>query len=157
MNLKNLLGGTRGEIAELLQHGPLTVSELAALLQLNPNGIRAHLTAMQGQGIVAPYERKPGVRKPYHLFSLSPSMTTSAAAEPVLSAFAETLSHRLDSADLTAAFEEAGAKLAAPLTGSFERRLSGVKEVLHGLGASVGCEDHERGVVIRGYKCTMAK
>jgi predicted ArsR family transcriptional regulator len=64
--------GTRGRIVSLLRRGGHTVSELANALELTGNAIRAHLTALERDGLVRPTGKRPGVRKPVTIYGLTP-------------------------------------------------------------------------------------
>ena len=63
---------TRGRIVLLLLQGSRTVNELAEALDLTDNAVRAHLTALERDGLVRPSGTRPGKRKPNVTYALTP-------------------------------------------------------------------------------------
>src|SRR3954469_5458853 len=63
---------TRGRMVLLLRSGNRTVNELAEVLGLTDNAIRAHLTALGRDGLVRPSGTRPGPRKPNVTYDLTP-------------------------------------------------------------------------------------
>src|SRR5438067_2004438 len=63
---------TRGQILDLLRRGTETVNDLAAALGLTDNAVRAHLTALERDGLVRPSGTRRGPRKPTVTYALSP-------------------------------------------------------------------------------------
>ena len=63
---------TRGQLLELLRQGSETVNDLAAALGLTDNAVRAHLTALERDGLVRPTGTRRGPRKPTVTYALSP-------------------------------------------------------------------------------------
>ena len=51
---KRFLETTRGQLLTLLRRGPQPIDALAAALDLTPNAIRAHMTALERDGLVRP-------------------------------------------------------------------------------------------------------
>ena len=77
----NLTGGTRrflettrGQIVALLRRGARTVEDLAKALGLTDNAIRAHLAALERDGLVRPdgSRRGIGAGKPALVYGVPP-------------------------------------------------------------------------------------
>lgn len=68
---KRFFESTRGRIVLLLRKGGLTVNELAKHLGLTDNAVRAHLLALERDGIVQQQGTVKGFRKPHFVFGLS--------------------------------------------------------------------------------------
>ena len=65
---------TRGQIITLLRRSDLTVEELARALGLTDNGVRAHLTILERDGIVrqrGSVRRSSGGGKPAYIYELT--------------------------------------------------------------------------------------
>src|SRR5436190_15935985 len=68
---QRLLKSTRGQILALLRTGNRTVNELAAILDLTDNAVRAHLLSLERDGLVQQHGTRPGTRKPHATYGLS--------------------------------------------------------------------------------------
>ena len=71
---KQLLDTTRGRIVGLLQRGGLTAHDIASSLDLTPTAIRAHLTAMERDGLVQRAGQRSGTTRPANVFELTPEV-----------------------------------------------------------------------------------
>src|SRR5207237_1286474 len=74
MLTRQLLDSTRGRIVTLLQHSALTVDDLASELGLTANGVRAHLTAMERDGVVQRSGTRAGTTRPSIVYTLAPEV-----------------------------------------------------------------------------------
>jgi len=61
---KRFWTSTRGHIILLLRSADRTVNELAEALALTDNAVRAHLVALERDGLVRASGKRPGTRKP---------------------------------------------------------------------------------------------
>ena len=68
---KRLLASTRGRILALLRGEDRTVNDLAAVLKLTNNAVRAHLISLERDGLVQQRGSRPGIRKPHVAYGLS--------------------------------------------------------------------------------------
>lgn len=111
---------TRGRIVELLRQSSRTVGELATLLQLTDNAVRAHLTGLEREGFVAQVGLLPGSRKPNTVYGLTAKAEAlyARAATPVLSTLLTVLQEQWPEAELRAVLAEVGHRLAAPHRGA---------------------------------------
>src|SRR5437764_12716002 len=62
---------TRGRVILLLRRERRTVKELAEALALTDNAVRAHLTALERDGLVRQSGSRPGRRKPNVIYDLT--------------------------------------------------------------------------------------
>jgi predicted ArsR family transcriptional regulator len=158
---KHLLDTTRGRIVGLLQRGGLTAHDIASSLDLTPTAIRAHLTAMERDGLVLRAGQRSGTTRPANLFELTPEVEhlLSRAYLPFLTQLVEVFSEGLPSSQLDALMREAGRSLAAGISrpsGSLEARVRAASELLNEqLGALTHVEKNGR-LVIRGVSCPLA-
>ena len=154
---------TRGRVLIHLRRGPATVEELAQTLGLTDNAIRAHLTALERDGLVRQtgVRRGPGAGKPAAVYELAAEaeIRLSRAYAPVLTALLDELSARMPVADTEAVLLEAGSRLASavpnPSTG-LEERVREAAALLNELGGDVTVEREEAGLRIRGSGCPLS-
>jgi predicted ArsR family transcriptional regulator len=151
---------TRGRILKLLCFAPRTVSELAAHLDLTPNAIRAHLAALERDGLVRRGELRPGVRRPNYAYELSQEGEEifPRAYGPVLRQVLEVLQEQLRPAAAVRVLREAASRLARPqldnVTGlDPERRLARLIELL---GPLVEVQRRGDTLTIRDCACPLA-
>src|ERR1051325_6738085 len=69
---RRFLESTRGQVITLLRGEPRTVEELAGLLELTDNAVRAHLTTLERDGLVRQSGVRRGPRKPHFTYTLTP-------------------------------------------------------------------------------------
>src|SRR5262245_35453540 len=77
---------SRGRIVALLRRGALTADEVAAELGLTSAAIRAHITAMERDGIVQRAGQRSGTTRPSQMFAVTPEVEQllSGAYVPLL-------------------------------------------------------------------------
>ena len=164
MLTKPLLDTTRGRIVTRLQRSELTADDLATQLGLTANAVRAHLTAMERDGIVRRVGTRAGTTRPAHLFELTPEVEQllSRAYVPLLLQMVDVFVHALPARQVNALLRRVGGGLAATLSGgrkpsgSLEARVRQVSTLLNEqLGALTHVE--RNGVyVIRGAGCPLS-
>src|SRR2546426_7763875 len=69
---ERFLGSTRGKVLSLLRRADLTVDQLAGELSLTGNAVRAHLSALERDGLVRPVSTRRSSRKPARVYSVVP-------------------------------------------------------------------------------------
>ncbi|HEX6796218.1 MAG TPA: ArsR family transcriptional regulator [Ktedonobacterales bacterium] len=116
---QRFLGSTRGQLIVLLRRGPRTVEELAAAVGLTDNAVRAHLAALERDGMarVLGVRRGGGSGKPAYEYVLTP------AAERVfpkpyadmLGTLYDVLGERLPATELETLARETGRRMARRL------------------------------------------
>ena len=91
---------TRGQLVTLLRRGGRTVEELAQVLVLTDNGVRAHLATLERDGLVqqrGSVRRSSGGGKPAYVYELTSEAENlfPKAYEPVLHRLLDVLSERM--------------------------------------------------------------
>jgi predicted ArsR family transcriptional regulator len=153
---------TRGKIVILLRHGMHTVSELAKALNLSDNAVRAHLTTLEGDGLVRRGGERRGFRKPHHSYEL----TSEAEAlfpkryGPLLDRILKALKNRFGAKKVTSVLRAVGREIASSrkLTAdaSLNERLEQIAEVFREFGGQARIEHSDGTAVIRGTTCPLA-
>jgi len=106
MDYEQLQRSTRGRILLLLQaRGEMTADELARELGVTANAVRAHLLALERDGLIQPHRVRRGPRKPSLAYTLTP------AGERVFPARYDLLVNALLDAIAAPAGENAAAEL----------------------------------------------
>src|SRR5262245_48744525 len=137
---------TRGQVVALLRQGQQTVDELAKALDLTDNAIRAHLTALERDGLVRQYGQRRGGGKPAHVYAL----TTDAerlfpkAYDAVLDLLLDVLHEQLPQETLDQLMQEVGRRLAhqqsAP-RGDLRSRIGVAVQLLSEIGGFATVEE----------------
>jgi predicted ArsR family transcriptional regulator len=164
MLTRQLLDSTRGRIVSLLQRSSLTVDDMASQLGLTSNAIRAHLTAMERDGLVRRVGTRRGTTRPSLVFTLSPEVEQllSRAYVPLLQQLVRVFARELPEKQMEALLRRAGRELAddrsagRKLGGSLQSRVALASRLLNEeLGALTHVEQNGR-YVIRGASCPLS-
>ena len=153
---------TRGRIVALLRRGELSVEELARLLDLTDNAVRAQLAALERDGVVTTVgPRRDGmVGKPAMLYAIrrDTSALFSSAYAPLLSSVLEELGEQLPQPQLENVLRGAGRRLAPalPAGATFEERVRAGAGLLTSLGADADLAKTREGYEIRGHGCVVS-
>ena len=162
---KQFLETSRGRIAALLQRAGMTVADIGAELGLTANAVRAHLTAMERDGLVRRAGRIPGATRPSHLFELTSEVEQllSRAYIPLLTHMVRAFAQGLRRDRMNKLMQQAGKSLASefPLgqraSGSIKARVGFASELLNNeLGAVTRVVRQNSHLVIRGTGCPLA-
>ncbi|MGH7559405.1 MAG: helix-turn-helix transcriptional regulator [Gemmatimonadales bacterium] len=155
---------SRGRIVARLRRGPAAVDELAGLLGLTENGVRAHLATLERDGwIRAEGVRRPkGPGKPALLYVLAPETESllSSAYRPVLIALLAVLAERERRPRLDALLREAGARLGRDLAaegGTAGGAAGRAVRLLTLLGGSVEADSGRDRTTIRAAGCPVGE
>jgi predicted ArsR family transcriptional regulator len=154
---------TRGRVVALLRRGQRSVEELAEALGLTDNAVRAHLAALEREGIVrsAGIRRDGSVGKPATLYGVTQESSAlfSSAYSPLLGALLAELGERMSARQLDALLRGAGRRLAAtlPARATFSERVRASAAFLTGLGADADLVQTREGYEIRGHGCVLAQ
>jgi len=158
-----LLESTRGKILELLRTKERTVNELAATLKLTDNAVRAHLIALERDGLVSQAGVQPGFRKPHATFALTSDAEQifPKAYGSLLNLFLAVFSEKLTPRELRVAMRAIGRKVADRYRTTFEgknrkQRIEVALDILKELGGSVSVQKTEDGHFIYGRDCPLA-
>lgn len=158
---ERFLASTRGRVAALLRRGGRTVEDLAAALDLTDNAVRAHLAALERDGLVRQGEPRRGRGKPSFTYELTGDAERlfPKAHGLLLQQFVDVVAERLPPAALDDALRETGRRLAAAQpapTGDLRARVERSMSILDALGGVVDLEENGDGFVIAGCSCPLA-
>lgn len=155
---------TRGRIVTLLRRSGRTVEELARSLGLTDNGVRAHLSVLERDGIVrqrGSVRRASGGGKPAYIYELTPKAEDlfTKAYEPTLRRLLDVLAEHIGPDDTDILLRAVGRSLAegkiVPTDGT-GARLEAAVGVLNELGGLAQLEERNDSLVIQGYSCPLA-
>lgn len=153
---------TRGQVVLLLRRGFGTVDELARELDLTDNAVRAHLAALERDGLVVQSGLRRGVGKPAYAYALTPEAERFFPKPygTVLGFLLDAIAARLAPEALADLFRDVGRKLvgnrAAP-DEPLRSRVEGAVALLDDLGGQADVEERDGGFVIRGRSCPLAE
>jgi predicted ArsR family transcriptional regulator len=152
---------TRGQIVALLRRDSRTVDEMAQVLGLTDNAVRAHLATLERDGLVQQRGVRRGIGKPAYAYELTPDAERlfPKAYGPVLSQLLDVLSDQMSPEELEELLRRVGHRIAAahtPASGDLLARLEVAVDVLNELGGLAELEERDDAFVIRGYSCPLA-
>jgi predicted ArsR family transcriptional regulator len=158
---QRFFSSTRGQIVLLLRREARTVDELAQMLNLTDNAIRAHLATLERDGIVQQRGVRRSGSKPAVVYELAAGAEQlfPKAYGAVLHQLLGVLAERMPAEELEAALREAGRRIAAKWNipeGDLRTRLEAAVEVLNELGGMAEIEFCDGGYCIHGYSCPLA-
>jgi predicted ArsR family transcriptional regulator len=154
---------TRGQIVGLLRRARQTVDDLAAVLHLTDNAVRAHLLRLERDGLVRQAGVRKGERRPSLVYELTPDAEQlfPKAYAPALARLLDVLSERSSPAELRRIASESGRRLAVgrPLAvGGPKERLQEAADVLSDLGGLAEVETDAQGrLQLRGFSCPLGE
>lgn len=145
----------------LLRRGVATVEELARALGLTDNAVRAHLAALERDGLVAQSGLRRGVGKPAYTYVLTAEAERlfPKAYGLLLDVMLDVLAARLPPEALADLLRDTGRRLARAqpaLEGDLRTRADGAVRLLGTLGGLAELEEHADGLVIVGRSCPLA-
>lgn len=155
---------TAGQVLTALRRGPGTVEELARQLGLTDNAIRAHLTALERDGLVRQrgVRRGPRAGKPATIYEVPPEAEPlfSRAYVPVLEALLDEMAVQVPHEKQEELLRGVGHRLAASMqhygSGPVEARVNAAAALLNALGGDAQVEHDEKGFTIRGCGCPLS-
>jgi predicted ArsR family transcriptional regulator len=159
---QRFFASTRGQIVTLLRRtAPNTVEELANALSLTDNAVRAHLAALERDGLVKQAEARRGTGKPSFTYELAPGAENLFPKPygPVLRSLLDLLAEEKDSAELEGLLREVGKRIASGLpasSGGKRARLEAAVAMLNEIGGLTELEETPDSYVIQGYSCPLA-
>jgi predicted ArsR family transcriptional regulator len=153
---------TRGRIVSLLRGPSCTVNELMEKLELTDNAVRAHLLALERDGLVKQSGVRRGFRKPHFAYGLTieAERLFPKAYDLLLNELITVLKGRLAPDTVEDALREVGRSLAqrqsANTKGGLESRAHDAVKVLEGLGGMARIEKEDGGLTITSASCPFA-
>jgi predicted ArsR family transcriptional regulator len=154
---------TRGQIVALLRRAQQTVDDLAAVLHLTDNAVRAHLLRLERDGLVRQHGLRRGERRPSLVYELTPEAEGlfPKAYAPALARLLAVLKEKVGPEELRELAEESGRRLAVgrPLaTGGPRERLQTAADLLSSLGGLAEVETEAGGrLQLRGFSCPLGE
>jgi len=158
---RRFFSSTRGRIITLLRRASRTVDELAQALDLTHTAVRAHLAALERDGLVQQRSERRGNRKPSSVYDLAPAaeFLFPQSYGQFLYQLLEVLYGRMKPEEVETLLREVGQRMAAQWKippGELRVRLEAAVEVLNELGGLMERETGEETLCIRGYRCPFA-
>jgi predicted ArsR family transcriptional regulator len=158
---RRFFSSTRGRIITLLRRSSRSVDELAQALDLTHTAVRAHLAALERDGLVQQRSERRGNRKPSSVYDLAPAaeFLFPQSYSQLLSKLLEVQQERMTPEEGEELLRTVGRRMAAQWTippGELNVRLEAAVEVLNQLGGLMERETGEETLSIRGYRCPFA-
>jgi predicted ArsR family transcriptional regulator len=158
---ERFFASTRGQVVLLLRQGHATVEDLAGALGLTDNAVRAHLTALERDGLAVQRGQRQGIGKPAYTYALTGEAEGlfPKAYGAVLHLLLDVLGASLSPQALDSAMREVGRRLAAEQprpTGNLRTRADGAVALLSELGGLATLEEENGELVIQGRSCPLA-
>lgn len=158
---QRFFASTRGQVVMLLRQGHATVEDLAQALGLTDNAVRAHLAALERDGLVVQSGLRRGAGKPAFAYALTPDAERffPKAYGALLHLMLDALGERMSEGELDALLRDVGRRLAAgqpPPTGDLRTRVERAVGLLGELGGLAAAEKEDGGYVIQGRSCPLA-
>lgn len=157
-----ILESTRGRVLSLLRRSERTVSDLAAELELTPNAVRLHLSALERDGLVEEHgRRREWTGKPAVVYRTTPEAETlyPKAYGLVLAELLGVLEERQAKGSVERLLREAGARLGVATGGGgadLRQRAEHAAAVLTGLGGLAEVHEDGTDLLIQGFSCPLA-
>lgn len=161
---QRLLDTSRGRIVSALQHGPLTVEDIATKLSLTRSAVRVQIAGMEREGVVRRVGKRPGTTRPSHVYELTPEVEQllSKAYLPLLTHLVGVFAEALPPQQLESLLRQTGKAMAGELlagkrtAASLRVRAGRASELLNQhLGALTRVERNGE-IIIRGAGCPLA-
>lgn len=161
---QRFFASTRGRIVALLRRTSRTVDELAQALDLTDNAVRAHLAALERDGLVHQQGARKSSGKPASIYALNAEADAlfPKAYAPVLDALLDVLDEQLMPQELETLMRTVGHRIAALWEDSgdaaSERRVRIEKAiaVLNSLGGMTELVEQDGMYRVQGYSCPLA-
>src|SRR5207244_8075818 len=152
---------TRGQIITLLRRSSRTVDELAQALDLTHTAVRAHLAALERDGLVKQRSERRGSGKPSSVYDLTEASEYlfPKSYGLYLDQLLDILGERNPADEVGTLLREVGRRIAAQRTippGDLPVRLDEAAQVLNELGGLMEREKQGETLCLRGYRCPFA-
>jgi predicted ArsR family transcriptional regulator len=158
---QSFFASTRGKIVTLLRRSSRTVEELAEALDLTDNAVRAHLVALERDGLVQQRGLRRSSSKPAYIYDLAQAAEDlfPKAYGQVLDQFLKVLHELMTPEGVEVVMRTTGRRLAAQWripSGELRERLEAAVAILNELGGLAELEQQNGTYTIRGYSCPLA-
>jgi len=156
------LNSTRGQIILLLREQARTVTELAQLLDLTDNAVRAHLATLERDSLVRHSGERAGFRKPHFSYELTAEAEElfpkpyGRVLNRILAAFKERFGAEL----VEGVLRDVGRGLATgnipPKKAALNERLDQALKLLEDFGGQARIERQDGRILIQAASCPLA-
>ena len=158
---RRFFSSTRGRIITLLRRSSRTVEELTQELDMTHTAVRAHLTALERDGLIQHHNERRGSGKPSAVYDLAPAAEYlfPRVYSQLMSQFLEVFPEQMTPDEVERLLGEVGRRMAHEWkipSGDLDERLDGAVEVLDELGGLMEKEATGETMCIRGYRCPFA-
>ena len=162
---KRFFESTRGRIVLLLRGSERTVDELAKELELTDNAVRAHLLALERDGLVQQSGVIKGFRKPHFAYILTreADQLFPKSYDSLFNQLLDVLKNRLSARALKEVLYEVGRKVASKQSfeakkqyQSLDARLNRALKALEELGGAAELIRERGKIVISSNSCPLA-
>src|SRR5216684_8146234 len=158
---RRFFSSTRGRIITLLRRSSHTVDELTQALDLTHTAVRAHLAALERDGLVQQRSERRGSGKPSSVYDLTPAAEYlfPKSYDQLLDQLLDVFGEHLPADEVETVMREVGRRMAAQWKippGELRVRLEAGAEVLNELGGLMEQETEGETLCIRGYRCPFA-
>ena len=160
---KRFFESTRGRIVLLLRKGSLTVNDLAAELALTDNAVRAHLMALERDGLVLQQGTIKGFRKPHYIYGLS-AAARDLFPRPygiLFNRLLSSLKGALSRAAFVKSLRDVGSSIGAENkqngSSTKDERIQNALTAIESLGGSAQAEKENGHTVIRSSGCPFSE
>ena len=159
---KRFFQSTRGQIVTFLRTGPCTVEELSRKLHLTDNGVRAHLSTLERDGLVRQSGVRRGARKPHFTYTLTDDAERlfPKAYDALVNQLISVLKDRLSPKQIDEVLREVGRAIAANTpkghSNGLESRVQNALRAFKSIGGAAKLEKHDDKLVIRSHGCPLA-
>jgi predicted ArsR family transcriptional regulator len=154
---------TRGQIVTLLRRTRQTVDDLASLLGLTDNAVRAHLSRLERDGLIQQRGLRRGERRPAAIYELTPEAESlfPKAYAPALARLLEALAAHTSPDEVDRLVRDAGQRLAssaAPADRDAATRLQAAADALAQLGGLAEVHRDDAGnLELRSFSCPLGE
>lgn len=158
---RRFFASTRGRIITLLRRSSRTVDELAQALDLTHTAVRAHLAALERDGLVQQRSERRGSGKPSSVYDLAPAAEYlfPKSYGQLMDQLLEVLGEHIAADEVETLLREVGRRMATGWkipAGELRVRLEAAVEVFNDLGGLAELEPCNGHFCIRSYSCPLA-
>jgi predicted ArsR family transcriptional regulator len=154
---------SREQILSFLRRKPRSVNDLASALGVTDNAVRANLARLERDGLIRQVGRRPGVRKPEHIYDITSRAEHAFgnAYAPVMEALLTVLESNLGEAELDAKLREVGSHLAAVHLPKlqhlpFHQRVDIALKIVEDLGGLAVLDRRDDRLFVAGFGCPFS-
>lgn len=159
---RRFFDSTRGLVVLLLRQGERTVNELAEELELTDNAVRAHLAALERDGLVERAGQRRGLGKPSYAYKLTAgaAFLFPQAYGTILVQLLATISRQMGPEQALDLLRATGRQLAQSqpeATGELDERVAQAADLFGEFGGTAEVSTTVDGYAITGHSCPFGE